>query len=356
MQHPETMSGRVVRNADGTARALLLPGGEHFEIHAGEDILTAALRSRVRVAYGCRHGNCGTCKHILLEGDVAERGVSPYGLSSADRENGAILLCSSYAIGDLVIERPGCDDCADDDLPVIPPQEVWGRVTDMAPVAGCLSELHLRLSGPLAFRPGQYVELQCPGMAEFRSLSIASPPDRPTELRFVICRQRGGAFSRSLERLKANEQVLLLRGPFGRVCYEHHARPVAIVALDAGIGPALSILADMASISVSDPIALFVAASGSELPYEEELLDRRRSLPQLEIFSCTLGDGPGCGPTPSLVALTQLIGRSLRDPSDRDAYVFGPPALCDHVATLLIAKGLPEFRIKIERFYPASPV
>ena len=46
------------------------PSGHSFTVNDGETVLAAALREGFVIAYGCRHGVCGTCKGKLIEGTV----------------------------------------------------------------------------------------------------------------------------------------------------------------------------------------------------------------------------------------------------------------------------------------------
>ena len=51
--------------------------------------------------------------------------------------------------------------------------------------------------------------------------------------------------------------------------------------------------------------------------------------------------------------VTQALQRDLIDASPFDAYICGHPEMCESVATLLLAKGIPENRIFRDDFYPA---
>ena len=46
------------------------PSGRQFTVEPSENILDAALRQGVVLAYGCKNGACGSCKARVLEGSV----------------------------------------------------------------------------------------------------------------------------------------------------------------------------------------------------------------------------------------------------------------------------------------------
>ena len=84
------------------------PDGESFEVQAGETLLEAMLRNKLRPRYGCMEGSCAECKCRLLEGEVKERVDSAYVLEKFDLENGYVLACQSILKSDIVFtyERP----------------------------------------------------------------------------------------------------------------------------------------------------------------------------------------------------------------------------------------------------------
>ena len=53
-----------------TYQVQLTPGGRSFQVLPGETVLAAAQRQGIRLRYGCLHGNCSSCKYLLLDGDV----------------------------------------------------------------------------------------------------------------------------------------------------------------------------------------------------------------------------------------------------------------------------------------------
>ena len=147
----------VPGRSGGLYRVRLLPGDRVFLVEPGEDVLTAGLRQGVDLRYGCRHGKCTTCKYVVVEGDVAHVGASPYAFSDREREEGGVLLCSTFARSPLVITPFGEPPLADGIL--IPPEERRARIVSLTPASADLVELRLRPDAPLDYRPGQSVEV-----------------------------------------------------------------------------------------------------------------------------------------------------------------------------------------------------
>ena len=82
----------------------LAPGGESFAARDDETVLDAALRAGVALEYGCRHGNCSSCKYLVRDGEVDHGGASIYSLSEDERDEGYALLCCARPLSDLVVE------------------------------------------------------------------------------------------------------------------------------------------------------------------------------------------------------------------------------------------------------------
>lgn len=330
----------------------LEPAGTTFSVRPGEAVLNAALRQGHALRYGCRHGNCSTCKYLLLEGDVDFGVASPYSLSETEREQGWALLCCAEPLGDLVIE----DEVAADDkaFPVLVPQERLAIVTEARPAGGPLWRLRVRLDQPLTFYAGQFVELGVRGQAgTWRSYSIASPPSRADELEFVIKQIPTGAFSGSLDEQMVGAS-LRLRGPYGDSYLREGPNSVLLVAVGSGIAPVLSMLRHAAE---SGDERSFIVVYGARDDSGLAVLDPLRELES----SLTLAVKPalsmptvGGGWTGRVGRVIQVVQREVEDASGLDAYLCGVPAMCDSMGLLLDAKGIREGAVHFDRFYPAS--
>jgi propane monooxygenase reductase subunit len=328
------------------------PSGKTFSLKPDENILDAALRGGVPFKYGCRHGNCSSCKYLVTDGDVDFGAASPYSLSNAERDEGWVLLCCATALDDLEIQ----DDRVQDgrQLPVLAPIDLTCEVVEVEWLTADLRRLKVRLDRAMEFYAGQFVEIETPGVRDqWRSYSIASAPAASPDLSFVIKVIDGGVFSGKLDQMPPNTQ-LRLRGPFGTGYLREGERPILLVATGSGISPILSILEHAVSSGDGREFTLFYGArTAADLPCESRIAEIRELLdltynPVLSrpTPECDWSGEPGQRVTTSVL-------RRIGDGYPYDAYLCGKPQMCDEVTALLEAKGTPEESIFSDRFFPA---
>jgi NAD(P)H-flavin reductase/ferredoxin len=335
-----------------TFKARLEPSGREFPLRTDESILNCALRERIALQYGCRNGRCSSCKYLLIEGDVDFGKVSPYSLSESEKEEGWALLCQARALSDLVIRD--LDATERDDATVITPREITTAVIALDRLNGRLWKLQLLLAEPLTFYPGQFIELEVPDqVGNWRCYSIASSPINSDRIELVVKQIEGGAFSGRIENLKRGHG-LTVRGPYGMNYLRNNERPVLLVATGSGIAPMLSIL--RAAAEQDDPRTFqfyYGARIESDLIYLSELHlieSRMAHFSFKPTLSAPRTDVHWRG---NVGRVTLALQREIHDASPYDVYICGQPEMCESVATLLLAKGLPENRIFRDDFYAA---
>lgn len=336
-----------------TRRVRVEPGGQEFEVAPGETVLNAALRQGVGLHYGCRQGNCSTCKYFLVDGEVDFGNSSPYALSEEEREEGWALLCCARPLDDLEIRDHGEGD--ERALPLIAPSQEGARVKEAAPLTASLWRLRLAVEEPLFYYPGQFVELEIPGRpGQWRAYSIANAGDDLLELEFLVKRLPGGAFSGQVDRLAPGDS-LALRGPFGSSYLRAGRAPILLVATGSGVAPLRAMLQDAALGSDPREIHFYYGArTRADLPLEAEIEALRGVLPQLDYRPCLSQPTPACAWGGRTSRVTQAIQREVEDASIYDAYLCGAPEMCDAVGRLLEAKGIGEGNLFFDRFHPAS--
>jgi propane monooxygenase reductase subunit len=320
----------------------LVPGGLKFECDEDTKLLDAAVRAGLGLPYGCRKGNCGTCKVQVLDGEVDLDIPSTYSLSQYEQDRGVTLLCSAYACSDLVLEVDGLD--MEFVANAVPPREIAGEVAAVEPLTHDIRLLRIALAEPMEFRAGQFAQVRAPGTDVWRSYSMANPPGRPDEAEFMIKAIPGGAFSSCLETLRVG-QPITLNGPHGDFAVRHNQRPLLLVAGGAGMAPMWSMLQDLAHRQDPRRITYFYGArTPADLFHLEQLAEIQGALDLRVVVALSEAtEDSAAGHRAGLVTdvLRQDLGRTV---ADHDAYLCGPPPMIDASLTLLEAYGLEQRR------------
>jgi ferredoxin len=81
----------------------LLPDGREVLCYEEDTLLEALERDGNPIPFGCRKGQCGSCKARVTDGEVEiDEKASPFALSDAERDDGWVLLCCSIPLTDKV--------------------------------------------------------------------------------------------------------------------------------------------------------------------------------------------------------------------------------------------------------------
>jgi propane monooxygenase reductase component len=94
----------------GTHRVRFEPIGVEMDVIEGETVLEAALRQGIALMHGCKEGQCGSCKSLLLNGDVELLKYSTFALPDYQKDTDHILLCRALAHSDIAVELLNYDE------------------------------------------------------------------------------------------------------------------------------------------------------------------------------------------------------------------------------------------------------
>jgi len=210
-----------------------------------------------------------------------------------------------------------------------------------------------------AFTQGQYLTLRktIDGEDLRRSYSICAGVD-DGELRVGVRKVKDGVFSNWInERLKPGDSIAVM-APQGRffVPLEPHARRHHVgIAGGSGITPILSILK---TVLVREPLSTASLVYGNRMlkstMFKEELEDlKNRFLTRLSlhhVFSDEPTDAPLNMGVMNRDKIAAFLASVVPANSIDHVYICGPYQMNDEAEAALLAAGVPEDRIHIERF------
>jgi 3-phenylpropionate/trans-cinnamate dioxygenase ferredoxin reductase subunit len=310
-----------------------------------ETLLHAALRAGIDFPHSCRVGSCATCKCKLVQGKVRELTRASYVLSAEELAQGYILACQSVPQTDVHIEVK---------LAAAAVKRVGGRITKQTRLTHDIVELRAQLDEPLAYKAGQFAGIaiaSLPGVE--RSYSFATPSRPDGEVRFLVRRVPGGAFSSLVNGSSVSGQAITVEGPKGDFHLRPGDAPLLFVAGGSGLAPVLAMLQEAAGASEKRPVTLLFGARSQIDLYALDTIGEiaGRWGGPFQFIPVLSEEARGSSWPGGRGLVTALIPRAL-DPGTH-AYLCGPPAMVDSATSLLSQQGVPFDRIHADRFTTA---
>ncbi|MDE2293846.1 MAG: 2Fe-2S iron-sulfur cluster binding domain-containing protein [Gammaproteobacteria bacterium] len=343
----------------------LARSGRSFPVEAGESLLDAAIAAGVRLAHGCRRGNCGACRARLTRGEIDYPDGPPLGLEPQDAADGLILMCRARPRGDLeldVDELRHPDEVAVKRLPCrIERAERLGREV-------IVLSLRLPPVEDLAFLPGQYLDVLLP-QGRRRSFSIACPPHDARSIELHVRYVAGGAFTESLFATDPTGRLLTIEGPLGSFRYhppavgapsdtapreavaapEAPTTPLLLVAGGTGYAPIQAILRHVVERGARRAVHLYFGArTAADLYADARIREIARRAPLLSYVPVLSEPAADWGGRRGLVHDAVLA--DYESLAAFDGYACGPPAMIEAVCRTFPARGLDPARLYVDSF------
>ena len=221
-----------------TTHVQILPSGHECLLEGNITLLEAGLNAGLALNYGCSNGNCGNCKAKLISGQIKKSRPSDYCFSETEKTQNYILMCTTTALTDVIIEADEANKIQD-----IPLQNIIAKVKKLDSANDTVSILNLKTprTKRLRFLAGQQVKLSI-NDALSKVLSIASCPCDDMNIQFHITSQDNNPFSKYiLEQLKFGDEVTI-EGPQGEfILSDDASNTVILIAMDTGFAPIKSL-------------------------------------------------------------------------------------------------------------------
>lgn len=319
-----------------------------------DTLLDGALRNRLLLKYGCKHGGCGTCKVRLIDGDVEEHGSS-FALTPEDRANDVVLACASTPVEPCVIDVEPSGLTEEEFFSGDTSRSFTGVVESVTALTADIAAVRLRLTdGEMSFTAGQFVNVEVPGTNLLRTFSLANAPADRGAVELIVKLYPDGAFARFLREDAAPGVPVTIHGPYGQLHIHLSHRPVLMIAGGSGLAPLLSMLNDLADKGFDRPVTIYFGArTESDLYRVEEILAHGAKLAAFE-FVPVLSEAPPRGWAGETGMVTDAIRH--RSPQlSHDVYLCGPPPMINAAIPMLTAAGVRARNIYFDAFTPANP-
>jgi NAD(P)H-flavin reductase/ferredoxin len=331
------------------------PFGAAIPAAGGETILDAVLRSGRYLRYGCKYGGCGTCRALLVAGEVRDFG-STFALPASARAQGWILLCSSTPLGDCAIDVSSMDLSESEFQTGDKVATLKSSLVMVESLTPTIYGVTLRLIDPpvMAFRAGQFVTVEVPGTVKGAApaFSMANSPTDNTRVELIARRLPGGRFGGYLESARPGDTISL-RGPLGSLRVRPSYRKLIMIAGGTGLAPLLSMLTDLAQSGDQRAAVLFFGArTTAELYHLDRVRQLRDTAPGLDFVPVVQQPDRSWPGETGLV--TDAVARLRPNLHGYDAYICGPPLMVAAAIDLTRRLGVREPNIYYDAFVPAD--
>jgi CDP-4-dehydro-6-deoxyglucose reductase, E3 len=338
---------------DMAYRVQIQPSGHQFEVRRGETLLDAALRQGLALPYGCRNGSCGSCKGRVLSGQFQYTGGErPPGLDAEEEAKGLALFCQAIPGSDMSIEAREIHRVGDLQVKILP-----CRAEQLRQAAHDVMVIQLKLPAAerLQFLAGQYLEILLKD-GRRRAFSIANPPHEDACIELHIRHVEGGTFTDHVFADMKARTLLRIEGPFGNFFLrEESDRPMLLIGGGTGLAPLKSMIEHAFHVGLTRPMHLFWGVRARRDLYMDEL--PRRWAAEHDNFQYTpvLSEPrPGDAWAGETGTVVEAVLRRYPDLSGFDAYIAGPPAMCEAARDAFREQGLPEERMFSDAFEYAA--
>lgn len=332
-----------------------------FDCPADEPILLAGLRAGIALPHECGTGTCGTCKAIVVDGEVDEGWDAAPGRKFLKAGTREILMCQATARSACELQLRGRAAPFEAGVPV--PVHNTGRIAATAWLNADVVRLEIVPDAPMPFIAGQFMLVQCPGVPGLRGWSMANAPGDGSLLVFTVKMMPGGSVSTWLRAQDRAGTPVKLFGPMGKAHLRDDDRDLVLIAGGSGLAPMLSILAEgsrSGRFAQSRAHLFFGVRTAADLYAVDDLVTLRAAHPDTVSVTVALShEEPGPAAQQRYPGITFAAGlvhavagpALLGNVADATAFLAGPPPMVDAAMRMLIMEAkLPPNRIRYDKF------
>lgn len=322
-------------------RIRIEPSGHEFVALPQESLLEAALRSGINPRYSCSNGSCGDCRVRVISGQTGQHMYGDFHFSVEERNQGYVMLCTTRAESDLVIEADEARSTQD-----IPHQQITVKLTKLEVRSDAVLILHVRTprSNTFRFLAGQHASLQLDGLPPL-DCAIASCPCNGMQLQFHLHRNTDHPLVKRAFTDLPTGIPLELSGPFGSTTLDDDAmRPLLMFAVGTDFAVVKSLIEHAINLELGQAIRLFWLSDSHTGHY---LTNHCRSWGDvLDDYAFTTITTDNAIPTQQeLSATIAQMNASVPALIDADIYLAGPLENIEYCRTALLQMGADSSRI-----------
>lgn len=288
---------------------------------------------------------CGQCKVKVTEGGGETLATEVGLLSIQERKDQVRLSCQCKVKNDIKISIPES---------LLNAQEFKTEVMGIEDLTHDIKLVRFKLIQPTSidFKPGQYAQIEVPGLEIQRAYSIASNPKETDFLELIIrLVPKGEATTFVHKALEIGDRIRLL-GPFGSFFLKEHSdRDIICIAGGSGKAPIRSILYYLRDHGMNRKVKYFFGArTAKDLYYTEEFLELAKEFPNFQYLPALSEPSEEDHWQGEVGLITDVVDRHSKNLEEHEAYLCGSPGMIDACYAVLERNGMPSERIYCDKF------
>ncbi len=286
---------------------------------------------------------CGTCKFRLIDYHESPKPTEIPFLSKAEIEEGIRLSCQTKVTSDIEIEIPPA---------LMNVKPYYGKVVEVEDLTHDIKRIRFHMSEEFPFKPGQYLQIEVPGIETTRAYSIASDSKDLFHPEVIIRFVPGGVATKFIHKALEVGDKIKITGPFGDFfLQEKSTRPMIMIAGGSGMAPIRSIIFKLMDQGFTRKgMYFFGARTKKDLYYTEYFLDIAKKFPNFKYIPALSTPLPEDNWDLDIGLITDVVRRHTEDLSGHEAYLCGSPGMIDACIKVLKEKGMPEEFIYFDKF------
>jgi CDP-4-dehydro-6-deoxyglucose reductase len=320
-----------------TYQVTIAASGTRFIVENEESVLDAALRQGIGLPYGCRNGQCGSCKGKLQSGKVHYR-QKPAALTEEEAQHGYTLFCQACPDSDLIIAIQEITSSAE-----IPVKRFPAKVCSITRLNHDVMRICLKIpeSIRMQFLAGQYIDFILKD-GRRRSFSIANPPHQDKYIELHVRHIQGGRFTGEVfDHMQVND-IVRIEGPLGSFFLrEDSSRPVIFLAGGTGMAPIAGIIQYALKKNIQREFYIYWGARSAEDLYMHDTVQGWAAThPNVKYIPVLSEPKPGDHWQGRTGYVHEAVLQDFDSLAGYDIYASGPPAMVYAAHDAFLPHGL----------------
>lgn len=317
-----------------------------INVIGGNTLLTYLIDNKIFIPSACGgKATCGFCKVKVTEGGGLVLPTETPFLSRKELKDAVRLSCQVKVKSDMDIFIP-------EDL--LFAKEFKTLVEEIEDLTHDIKRFKFKLLEPniIEFKPGQYIQFQIPKTAEFRAYSIGSKPSHNDFVELLVRLIPDGLCTTYMFNVLKQGDEATLTGPYGDFYLrEESTKDIICVAGGSGVAPIRSIVYHLFEKGTDRKVTYFFGARQKrDCFYMEEFQQLEKEHPNFKFVPALSMPVPEDKWTGETGFIHLSIEKHIKDFSNVEAYLCGPPPMIDAVINLLTSKGVKESDIHFDKF------